>query len=61
MIRLNVNNNTISDVKGLGKLKNIMTVDISQNQISDIAPLRMLNTLALTNINFSGNPLPKAR
>lgn len=59
LIRLNVDNNAISDVKSLGKLRNLMTVDISQNQISDIAPLRMSDTLALTNINFSGNPLPK--
>lgn len=34
-------------------------IDISQNQISDITPLMMLETLPLTNISFSGNPLPK--
>ncbi|MEA4825170.1 MAG: leucine-rich repeat domain-containing protein, partial [Clostridium sp.] len=57
--RLSASNNKIRNVKGLDRLENLMFVDISQNEISDITPLRMLDKLTLTNIDFSGNPLPK--
>lgn len=56
---LNLGNNKIVDVKPLNSIYKLKSVDISDNKINDISSLRELPELTLTNIEFSGNPLPK--
>lgn len=52
-------NNRINNIKSLSSLSNLKSLDISNNDISDTSPIRSLPELSLTNIEFSGNPLPK--
>ena len=53
---LNLSRNSLSDLKPLSLLKNLVRLDLSQNSISSIEPLRDLSS-SLEVLDLSGNRL----